>query len=419
MRVPVDKAGQDWCRFVNKSKEEDLTEVYIYDEIGFWGTSASDFVKKLNEIDTSKILLHLNSPGGEVFDGIAIYNALKEHPASVTVTVDALAASAASFIAQAGDTILMTSAATMMIHDAIAFAYGNAGDMRSTADILDKLSNNVAGIYQANAGGTVPEWRATMQEEAWYNAEEAVAAGLASAVSGTSDDKVENKFELLTFFNHTSRSSAPSPDQLRRQVLNRVKEAHMGKSAGTEGTPKVEVTPSATVTEPVTEPVTPVTEPVQMTGQLVTGQSFKMGSDESSDPIAVQKYIDTLEGFQRETVNGYRKQFVQSLATGDSPKIGAPQVEKLETFALSLSNEQYKSWVASWDAAPGLALLGSHAAGGRDGGEVTATKDAAKDQIEVALAIVDQHKRSGMAPESIKNTASYKTVIQNDPKFTL
>src|SRR4051812_19536930 len=146
MRTASAPKQGDWFRIANKKKDDkadvDYAEVFIYDEIGFWGTSAQDFIKQVAAIEEDLIHLHINSPGGEVFDGVAIYNALAAHHADVHVYIDALAASAASFIAQAGDKIFMTRNATMMIHDASAICWGNAAEMTKTADLLNKLSNN-------------------------------------------------------------------------------------------------------------------------------------------------------------------------------------------------------------------------------------------------------------------------------------
>ena len=209
----------DWFRIDNAhtATEGDVTKVYIYDEIGFWGTDASDFIKQLLDIKTSEIHLHLNSPGGNVFDGIAIYNGLKMHTAKVTTFVDALAASAASFIAQAGDEVIMARNAEMMIHDASGLAYGNADDMRELADVLDRLSNNIADIYAYNAGGTVPEWRGLMKAETWFSAQEAVDQGLATSMLDVEDEtaaQAKNKWDL-SIFNHASRAQAPSPEEVR------------------------------------------------------------------------------------------------------------------------------------------------------------------------------------------------------------
>jgi len=205
------RAGRnDWYRIQNKSAN--TAEVYIYDEIGYFGITAQDFVNDLNTITSDSIDLHLNTPGGEIFDGIAIYNALKNHDANVTVYVDALAASAGSFIAMAGDEIIMQRTAQMMIHDGHGLAIGNAADMRELADLLDKSSDNIASIYAEKAGGSVEDWRTAMKAETWYSAEEAVAAGLADKINGqdTEDSKTNNSWDL-SIYNYAGRDKAPAP----------------------------------------------------------------------------------------------------------------------------------------------------------------------------------------------------------------
>jgi len=202
----------DWYRIANKT--DDVAEIYIYDEIGYWGVTAKDFVDELREVTASRIELHINSPGGDVFDGIAIYNALQQHAAQVRTTVDALAASAASFIAMAGDEIVMTRNATMMIHEPFGLAVGDAADMRDMADRLDKMGDNIAGIYADRAGGSVEDWRAAMVAETWYDADEAVEAGLADEVTGkpADDDAQEaaNSWDL-SVFTYQGRQDAPRP----------------------------------------------------------------------------------------------------------------------------------------------------------------------------------------------------------------
>lgn len=157
-------------------------ELLLYDEIGFWGIWAVDVAAVLSTV-SGPLHVKINSPGGDVFDGIAIYNMLADYPDQVTVTVDSLAASAASFIAMAGDTIRMNRASQMMIHDASGGCRGNAADMRAMAGLLDQISSTIAGIYAGRAGGTVEEWRERMLVDGgfgtWYTAEQAVEAGLA------------------------------------------------------------------------------------------------------------------------------------------------------------------------------------------------------------------------------------------------
>lgn len=212
----------------NESGEATDTEVWIYDEIGFWGVSASDFAQDLRDIDSDSITLRLNSPGGEVYDGIAIMNALLEHKAAVTVKVDALAASIASVIAMAGDTVIMGAHAEFMIHDASTIGIGNAQDMRDVADMLDRVSDNIAQVYSERAGGTPADWRKQMLAETWFSAEEAVKAGLADKVSdppklrkGADDDESDDIEDAhrkrmlsrwdMTNYRYGCRAEAPAP----------------------------------------------------------------------------------------------------------------------------------------------------------------------------------------------------------------
>lgn len=149
------------------------------DEIGVWGISAADFIAQLRGVTAGTIELHISSPGGDVFDGIAMYNALRDHPARVEVVVNSLAASAASFIAMAGDTVKMNRAASLMIHEAMTVTGGNEADHLRSAELLGRVSDTIAGLYAGRAGGTVAEWRERMRAETWYSPAEAVEAGLA------------------------------------------------------------------------------------------------------------------------------------------------------------------------------------------------------------------------------------------------
>lgn len=182
---PTAKAG-DWYRIEAKAGSRSAV-VSIYDEIGWAGTTAKDFAAELRALDADDITLRLNSPGGDAWDGIAIYNALRDHKASVHVVVDGLAASAASFIAQAGDRITMNRGAQMMIHDAAGLAIGNARDMRDMAEVLDRVSDSIAGIYAARSGRPIAEFRTAMARDTWYTAAEAVEAGLADEVAADPD----------------------------------------------------------------------------------------------------------------------------------------------------------------------------------------------------------------------------------------
>ncbi len=180
-RASLHASPRDWYKMQSQTATAPA-EILIYDEIGWYGFTATNFVNDLKKIEGDEIVVRLNSPGGDVYDGVAILNALRGHKARITTVVDGLAASAASFIAMAGDEIVMSRNSELMIHDAWGMSVGNATELHKMADDLDRISNNIASIYAERAGGTPAEWRAVMQSETWYSAQEAVDAGLADRV---------------------------------------------------------------------------------------------------------------------------------------------------------------------------------------------------------------------------------------------
>jgi ATP-dependent protease ClpP protease subunit len=208
-KVAAPAAGKDWCRFENLGTDE--ASVFIYNEIGYYGTTADDFVKQINSIAAPKINVHINSEGGEVFDGIAIHTALQMHSAHIVTHVDGLAASAASFIAMAGDTIKMARNATMMVHDASTIMWGNEQDMVACANLLGKLSNNIADMYAQQAGGSVEEWRDVMRAETWYTGQEAMAAGLVDEIEGDDPEDPPSNVLSSIMFRYANRAAAPAP----------------------------------------------------------------------------------------------------------------------------------------------------------------------------------------------------------------
>lgn len=212
--APGRPGGQSWFRVDNLGQNS--AEVWLYAEIGAWGIRATDLVAEIAGLNVAAITVHVNSPGGDVFDGIAIMNALRDHPANVTVQVDALAASIASVIAQAGNEVIMGRNSTMMIHNASGFAMGEAKDLRKMADLLEATTKNIASIYSERAGGAEADWLAAMDEETWYTAEEAVAAGLADKVAPLAGEReahdVAARFDLSVFNRAPEKLPDPAPD---------------------------------------------------------------------------------------------------------------------------------------------------------------------------------------------------------------
>lgn len=175
------------------AKADATAEISIFEEIGGWGVTAKDFISDLKKIDAKQITLSINSPGGSVFDALAMYNALRAHDATITTKVMGVAASAASVVVMAGETIEMPANSFLMIHNPLTFAYGNADEMRDMADVLDKIAASLIGIYVARTGLPEDEVKALLDAETWLNADEALAKGFATSV--IADLKIAASFD--------------------------------------------------------------------------------------------------------------------------------------------------------------------------------------------------------------------------------
>jgi len=209
-RIKRVKSDGSWYEFF-AAKDDDTTEVLIYDSISWYGLSAKKFVDDLKGITSKNIKLRINSPGGSVFDGLAIYNALRAHPARVTTRIEGVAASIASVIALAGDHVTAADASFVMIHNPWGMAIGNAQDMRDTADVLDKLGNTIAEIYARKTGDSVAEMLEKMSDETWYSGSEALEAGLIDEVYDTEEIAAAACFDFSGFCN------LPEPLQVEPQ----------------------------------------------------------------------------------------------------------------------------------------------------------------------------------------------------------
>lgn len=194
-----------WFVF-NLNVEADQVEIMIYGQIGKdyfdnSGVGAEDFANSLKEIPKNKnILLRIHSPGGSVWDGLAIYNLIKQRRDYVTAQIDGIAFSAASFIAMAAKTVRIPKTGRMMIHDASGMTFGNAEDMRELAELLDQESDNIAAIYAEKTGRSKSSIRQMMKETTWMTGAEAVEKGFADEVVSDATP-LENSFDLSVFRN--------------------------------------------------------------------------------------------------------------------------------------------------------------------------------------------------------------------------
>lgn len=189
---------KEFFKIAAKKDAPKTADVFFYDVIGdSWdGTTAKGFaadLKALGDLDVLNIFI--NSPGGSVFDGVAIFNTLVRHRARKAVVVDGLAASIASIVAMAGDSITMAKNALMMIHDPWGFTMGKAEDFRKAADMLDKIKGTMIETYVDRSKTDAPTIEKWMSAETWLNADETVAAGLADSVS-------EKEVEIAAILKH-------------------------------------------------------------------------------------------------------------------------------------------------------------------------------------------------------------------------
>ena len=180
-----------------EDRTEDHAEIFIYDEISFFGVMAIDVAEQIRALDVNTINLHINSPGGLVFDGTAIYNLFRQHDAEVTVKVDGLAASIASIIAMAGDDIQMADSAQLMIHNPMTFIMGDAEDLRQEAKVLDNIKTTLVGIYDKRSSLDAEAIGALMDEEKWMLADYAIENGFADSTYEGLERAARLDFELL------------------------------------------------------------------------------------------------------------------------------------------------------------------------------------------------------------------------------
>jgi ATP-dependent Clp endopeptidase proteolytic subunit ClpP len=167
------------------SFDKDSGEVWIYDEIGpaYWGLIDAAQVKTaIDAIGNKPITLRLNTPGGSVDEGIAIFNMLKSHKGGVTTYVDSIAASMGSYLLQAGSKRIVAANAMVMVHDPWSIAMGNASELRKSADVLEKYGKRMIPEYAKASGKSEEEVTAIMAEETWYAGQEIVDAGFADEI---------------------------------------------------------------------------------------------------------------------------------------------------------------------------------------------------------------------------------------------
>lgn len=204
------------ARLEFKAAAGGAVEILVYDEIAPWAIRAGDFVRQLSNINATSITVRINSIGGDVFEGLAIYRALRDHPADVATQVDGIAASIASVIMLAGDRRTVRPEAMVMVHKPFAHIGGTDDDMEAARDALRKMGDVIAGVYADRAGGTEAGWLEAMSDETWFNAAEAIETGLATETGEESDAAAAAAAAAFDYsqFRHTPDEWAAAITQL-------------------------------------------------------------------------------------------------------------------------------------------------------------------------------------------------------------
>lgn len=190
-----------WYNIQGKATDA-VAEVYIFNEIGAYGITAQDFISEMKEYKDTPVNLRINCIGGDVFDGMAMYNIIKKREAKTTAYIEGIAASMGSVIALAADEVVMAENSLFMIHNAWGGAMGEAEDMRKTASVLEKISGEIASIYKRKTRLSLDRITDMMDEETWLNAEEAYELGFIDSISDSI--KVAAKYDVSKFKNITT-----------------------------------------------------------------------------------------------------------------------------------------------------------------------------------------------------------------------
>lgn len=213
----------------------------IYDEIGFWGVQASDFRTSLSAIASPELTVEINSPGGDAFAGLAMYNMLRSSGKTINVKIMGVAASAASLIAMAGDTISMPANTFMMVHNPYWCVQGNAADLRDSADALDKIQSSLTATYVSKTGMAEADMKALLSKDSWLTAAECLEQGFCTAVT-------EDLFATAKF--DTARAELPAHVKLALAAPEAEKEPALENASEAEKEPVLEHAPDSAEAQP-------------------------------------------------------------------------------------------------------------------------------------------------------------------------
>lgn len=223
---PLDRP--EWYKI--EASANDQAEILVYDVIGWPYNDAGDLVRYVNSLGDKDILVRLNTPGGDVFDGMAIFNSLANHKGKVTIRIEALAASMGSVLAMAGKEIQAYSNTMMMIHDPWTYMAGNQYELREMADLLEKISGNMLDVYTGRSKVGKREMKEIMKAETWYTAKEAKEKGFINTILETGK-ATKAQFDLTMYTNAPDGiCSIEGRDLTEREIERALRDAGASRS---------------------------------------------------------------------------------------------------------------------------------------------------------------------------------------------
>ena len=261
-------------------------EISIYDEIGFGGVTAKDFLAEVKRYKGQHIHLRINSVGGSVIEGAAIYNSLRRHKGGLTVHVDGLAASMASVIAMAGEEVYIADNAMLMVHNPWSMTMGDADDLRKEADVLDKLKATLVNAYVRKTGMETEDIAQMMDEETWLNATQSVAMGFA--------DEIEDGIEAaasVTPASARARFDTFTNSMARKPAQIKAEEAAPAEVVAPVAAPVIDVPPVDTSEEVMTAELQAKVDELQ--AKLAEAEAEQAASAQTGEDVA--KEIETLK----------------------------------------------------------------------------------------------------------------------------
>ena len=365
---------RNWYALTSKPSVSE-TEISIFDEIGMYGVSAKQFITDLKSIPaTDRIVLKIHSPGGEVFDGNAIFNALQRR-GNVEVQIEGLAASMATVISLAGMPVKMAANGFYMIHNPWGVAMGDAAELRDQAQLLDKIRSNMVGAYAAKSGQSAEQIQAWMDSETWFTAEEALSAGFVDEITDTlSLAASSNKFARMAKFKNAPANLTAQPPRMEIEItpdtetVSEIVSEVVDASIVTESVPaeqpeiieeiepavEAEVAPDAT-------PL-PVISPVSLAAADSILQKYNaILAERDSAILALQAYSAKVE-ILRDELNEEREAFARlERSLGLSAARVVPIIENAAPEALDPVAE-YLAAVESGDRKAASSLFEKHKA---------------------------------------------------------